>query len=665
MSQYQSIPESEIHFSMMEYLDNSQECLVGLDLNFRLDYFNKSIEKLTKKKLPDGLVLGLNFIDVLKLENHQLADAVTENLDKVLQEKSASEFELHYISDQGFRYYKIQIHPIIKSETVQGFICKIGYNSEDFLRLRLEKLLNDFKSTLFEATNEENLLWLICEDILSNLFLEDAIIFMKSQDQLISKAVFGSKLKGHRQMDRELYIELGKGIVGSVASSGTPEMVNNTSEDSRYIKEHFQAGSEIALPIISQENEVLGVINCESSSKNFFRKIHLEILNSVAEITAQKIGQIRKVDELRISKEYNKAVLNSTPNSYILFGRDKNVLSLNRTAKEDLPRFSGREVDLGSSYETLIHPKYKDEFSQLFDACLTGERCQIEKKISEPEEEDSWVRLIFSPATNDDNEIFGVALNMQNISAEKLAQSLILEKNESLELANKELDKVIYSVSHDLRAPVSNVIGLSSLIEYDTDIKEIKEYNSLIQSSMRRMDNFIKNVLAYSRNSKVEPHYELENVEDLFDGIIQDHSYMKEIGNIQFEMQLDCKNVITDHQRLSVILSNLISNAIKYHDSSKEKQWIKLSCYSDELNVIFKVEDNGLGIEEENLSKLFNMYYMVNAMERSSGIGLYILKDTLKLMHGNIEAQSKVGQGSCFRISLPKIFPEEITAKTD
>lgn len=665
MTEYQPLKEASLQSDFLDFLNKAKESILSLDVDFRINYFNKSSEDLLKKYFPNGIKKGQNIIDTLNKENSSLADFWAKNLNLVAQKKETHYFEVNNTSDEGFRHFKVQIHPVIRDEVLHGFICRVENDSEFYLKLRLEKLLNDFKSKLFTTTSEDQLLWSICEDILSNLYLEDAIIFMKSGNLLVSKSVFGSKLKGHRTIDSELSLEIGKGIVGSVAISKEPELINDTSIDSRYFKDHFEAGSEIALPIVSLENELIGVINCESSSRNFFRGIHLEILSNVAEITAQKIDQLRKVEQLRVSREYNKAVLNSTPTSYLLLGRDKSILSLNKLARKVLPIYSGSKVAVGSSYTSVIPEKYQDEFCFHFEACLNGEVISLERKINDPDEEECWIKFIFSPAVNSDDEIFGVTLNIKNISSEKLAQRLMQEKNESLEMANKELDKVIYSVSHDLRAPVSNVIGLSTLIDVETELKEIKEYNALIQSSMRRMDNFIKNVLAYSRNSKVEPHYELEDLEDMLDGIIQDHSYMKGIGDIQFELDLKCKELITDHQRLSVILSNLISNAVKYHDPKKEKQWVKLRCHSDDMNIIIEVEDNGLGIEEENLSKLFNMYYMVNSMERSSGIGLYILKDSLKLLHGNIEARSKVGEGSCFSISLPKISKEDLEKSED
>ena len=660
MTRYEPIGDNVLHSTILQFLDNAEECIVCLDLDYRLTYFNNSSSILLKKHLPEGVEIGHGFIDVLAMENLSLSEAWLRNLAIVAKEREVHKFDTSYISDQGFSHFNVSVQPILLDGQHQGYMARVDNDSEAFLRMRLEKLMNDFKSKLFSTSDEEDLLWCITEDILSQLFLEDAIIFMKSGTSLHSKAVFGSKLRGKRKINSQLSIEIGHGIVGSVAETKCAEFVNDTTIDSRYFKDHFEASSEIALPIISLENELLGVINCESGTKNFFRKIHLEILSNVAEIAAQKIDQIRKVDQLKISKEYKKAVLDSTPTSYLLFGKNKTILSLNKLAKNALPSYSGSSIDIGSSYTSVIREKYQEEFCQLFEACIKGEVIQLEKDISEEGEENCWIKFIFSPAINSEEEIFGVTLNIQNISSDKLAQTLMQERNNTLELANKELDKVIYSVSHDLRAPVSNVIGLSSLIDFDTDLKEIKEYNSLIQSSMRRMDNFIKNILAFSRNSKVEPHYQNENVSELLDGIIQDHSYMKGIGDIQFEIDISCKEIITDHQRLSVILSNLISNAIKYHDSEKEKQWIKLSCYCDEMNVVFKVEDNGQGIEEENLSQLFNMYYMVNAMERSSGIGLYILKDTLKLMHGNIEAKSTVGEGSCFTIYLPKITEEAL-----
>jgi signal transduction histidine kinase len=112
--------------------------------------------------------------------------------------------------------------------------------------------------------------------------------------------------------------------------------------------------------------------------------------------------------------------------------------------------------------------------------------------------------------------------------------------------------------------------------------------------------------------------------------------------------------VETDPTRLQTVLSNLLSNAIRYHDSRKEKKFIQLSCQQTNQSFSLSIEDNGQGIDPEYQKRIFEMFFRANESSQGSGLGLYIVKETIAKLSGSIQLQSVPREGSTFTINLPR-----------
>ena len=114
--------------------------------------------------------------------------------------------------------------------------------------------------------------------------------------------------------------------------------------------------------------------------------------------------------------------------------------------------------------------------------------------------------------------------------------------------------------------------------------------------------------------------------------------------------------VETDANRMQTILSNLISNAIRYHDHRKENKFIQLSCQQREESFSLHIEDNGQGIDPQYQKRVFDMFFRANENSQGSGLGLYIVKETIDKLSGSIQLQSVPREGSTFTIKFPKAF---------
>lgn len=250
---------------------------------------------------------------------------------------------------------------------------------------------------------------------------------------------------------------------------------------------------------------------------------------------------------------------------------------------------------------------------------------------------------------------FMVDRSEEEIQEKNLIENELKIQNELLTKTNKELDHFVYSVSHDLRAPLSSILGLTNIYSMTDNMEERKSINKMIQARVNDLDSFIKEVLDYSRNErlrlKISPTYPKATVDKIVDSL----NYMTGFDQVIIENKIDPSlEIKTDPERLQVIFTNLIANSINYRDSSKDMSTITLDAQRAEDYWQFKVRDNGIGIEEIHRDKIFEMFYRANEDNPSgSGLGLYIVKETVSRLKGSIKVESQFGDGTTFIIEIP------------
>ncbi|RZJ51513.1 MAG: PAS domain-containing sensor histidine kinase [Flavobacterium sp.] len=244
-----------------------------------------------------------------------------------------------------------------------------------------------------------------------------------------------------------------------------------------------------------------------------------------------------------------------------------------------------------------------------------------------------------------------------DISDRKKAETNLEKRNRELIKTNSELDRFVYSVSHDLRSPLTSILGLISFIETESKEIDTLKHAELIRISINRLDDFIKNILSYSRNNRTGLEVVQMPINEMMLDIVDSLQRMKEAKGIRFEIEIkEQKPFYTDKLRFTTILKNLISNAIKYHKINETDRFVKIFGYSDHENLHFSIEDNGIGIDSAYHEKIFEMFFRLSGKD-GSGIGLYIVKDAVEILQGSIEVQSEKGTGTKFNIKLKNLKP--------
>lgn len=252
-------------------------------------------------------------------------------------------------------------------------------------------------------------------------------------------------------------------------------------------------------------------------------------------------------------------------------------------------------------------------------------------------------------------------INQQRRSyLEKLVEQRTAElqrANEELKTRNSELDRFVYSASHDLSAPLKSLLGLINIARMENPPAAHIGYLKMMEMSVKRMENFIKDVINYSRNARVAVSYQRIDLKKLIDTIISDHQYSANFSSIDFRVDVQVTSeLVSDEMRLKIILNNLVSNAIKFQVTRDGRQpYIEIHVSEQPTHFVLKVSDNGQGIPPQMVDKVFDMFFRATDSVQGSGLGLYILKESVHKLEGKVEVSSVLGEGTIFTVVLPKI----------
>jgi signal transduction histidine kinase len=249
---------------------------------------------------------------------------------------------------------------------------------------------------------------------------------------------------------------------------------------------------------------------------------------------------------------------------------------------------------------------------------------------------------------------FMIMLNESaEVDLQKLAEEINL-KNKDLEKTNAELDRFLYSTSHDLRSPLASIRGLINVARYDTSDEKMLSYFEKMTERIDRLEHFIKDIIDYSKNTRTDLRLEKVDIRMLVNEVNENLKYVEGAREIRFTYEQNVEHtVLVDRTRLLIILHNLLANAIKYHDFTKPDRWIKVTANNDRDRIELIIADNGQGIAEEHQEKIFEMFYRGTVKSGGSGLGLFIVKQAVEKINGTIKVQSSPGQGTSFVVSFP------------
>lgn len=400
-----------------------------------------------------------------------------------------------------------------------------------------------------------------------------------------------------------------------------------------------------------------------------------EAFNYMAERLSDTINDLKH--RMETLNQYNHIVSSSTDlmallnQNFVYIAANLSYCNAFQLKPEELIGSSSRDIFGEDFFEKVIKPHAV--------ACLEGKPVNHSSWFHFPGVGKRYMEINYYPYTLAGGEIKGFVVNGRDITDRKRTKEALFKKN-------KELENYLYVASHDLKTPLVNIQGFSQRLQKQVNIikksisadllklesrsreqvdkimdEGVPQTLDFIFSNVEKIDNLINGLLQISRTGRVKISPQNVNIKQLFEKIIRSLTFQieKSNGKVTIEDLPDCYG---DAVQLNQLFSNIITNALKYRDKSRPLI-ISISGKIDHEKVIYKIEDTGIGIEQKNLEKIWDVFYRVDPLsaEAGEGIGLSIVKRISEKHKGDVRVESEKGKGSSFYIELHKdFFSEEL-----
>lgn len=504
--------------------------------------------------------------------------------------------------------------------------------------------------TLIEAEISNSLMegkgfFAIIRDVTASKKIEAELIASKEQLRLFiehspaSLAMFDTEMRYIATSRRWLvdYGIAGQDVIGKTHYEVFPE-----------IREEWKAVHQRCLKGAIEKSEEDSFLRSDGSVEWLHWEIH------PWQTSSKKIGGIimftEVITERKKATERFKNQFENSPDIILYINKYLKIEAINRGLPgEKLEDFVGMD-----SVEILPEESREIGRETLLKCFATNESQEIENVIRNGR----WVRSRIIPISSN-GEVTHVMIIATDITEKKEYEDELVRYNEELKKTNAELDRFVYSASHDLRAPLKSILGLVNITTKDVKEKDeggnqkLLERLAMLNTSATKLDHFIEDILDYSRNARMEPERNEIAFADLVNDVKGNFRFIDN-GKVDFKITINSdEKFFTDRKRLSIVLNNIISNAYKYSDKTKENSFINVIFTCDKNKATIVIKDNGIGIAESDKEKIFDMFYRSASMSTGSGLGLYIVKEAVQKLNGKYSVNSELGVGSEFHIEIP------------
>jgi PAS domain S-box-containing protein len=283
--------------------------------------------------------------------------------------------------------------------------------------------------------------------------------------------------------------------------------------------------------------------------------------------------------------------------------------------------------------------------------------------------EPRYVDFVYQPLRGEHEQTTGVLAFILDVTDKVTARQQVQHLNETLQATNErlrrtnaDLDTFVYTASHDLKAPITNIEGLVDALRTHLPAAQptslVPQLLAMMQEAVERFQATIGQLTDVSRlHHLLDQEAEVVDLEDLVEGVRLDLAPLFEVAGTQLAIDLAaCPTVHFLAKNLRSILYNLLSNAVKYRAPGRPSV-VQLRCTCTASHIQLAVQDNGLGLSEQQQARLFVLFKRLHDHVEGSGVGLYMVKRIVENAGGTITVQSQLGVGSTFNISLPRMRP--------
>jgi len=491
-------------------------------------------------------------------------------------------------------------------------------------------------------------------DKANNYLIESIKIQQKIEDrsgEIVSLTSLGRIFINKKEYDKAIeYLQRALKLAEKIKSKDYLYEINGYLSNCYKYKNDYQKALKYFTHFYEIKNKVFS-----EQSENILKNLQVTYKLESLEEEIQKLKNLEienSLSELTSALDVSEIISRTDTNGAITYVND-NFCSICGYKSEEL---------IGKNLRIFNSGYHQKEFyEKLWKNLLQGKAWKGEIKNKSKEGKFYWLDTTIVPLFDANKKLIEFLTISQDITKRKEAEEKInsqfieLEKtNAELGRTNSELDKFVYRASHDLRAPLTSIMGLIELTKSEKKSKDIHDNLDMIKKSINRLDRFVIDIINYYRNSKAEVKKEKIDFNSIIKETFEDLMYIEGAEKIKTNVRINERDsYYSDKSKIKVIFNNLISNAIRYSKPQSKNPFVDVNVSISKDTIIIQVKDNGVGIDKKYIDKIFDMFFKNSNSSYSSGLGLYILKETVNKLNGTASVESELNKGSSFNIQLP------------
>ncbi|WP_295667916.1 PAS domain-containing sensor histidine kinase [uncultured Mucilaginibacter sp.] len=619
MSVHVQVPDSikklaAAHQDLMLFFNAMDEVFFSVDMiNVKVIQISNGCEKLYGHKASEFLENNRLWFELIHPDDKHLVDGEEEILQR--GEKVSKQYRI-IRKDKTVRWVENKVVPCLDE---MGRLTRVDGITRDITDSKAAEEKHRQSETWYRQIVEsaQEGIWTIDENEKTNFVNKKmADILGYSPNEVLGKELYDF-------MDEE----------GKAYAIACMERRRRGSKENLDIRYKTKTGEDVwanisANPIIDETGKYKGA------------------LAMVTDITQRKLDE----EAIKKSEANLRTIFDNTDSSYILFDADMKILSFNALADRYSIQQNSKKLEVGKRVRDYFTAERWPFIKEMLDGVAKGEAISYEISYQRGDRTTQWnnVRWLAVKDKNDQN--WGFILANKDITETKTAALERERITADLIQHIKDLEQFTYIISHNLRAPVANIIGLSEmLMEEDLNQAEKQEVVERISLSIKNMDTVIQdlNQILQAReltNEKKEKIYFMDLVTAIKTSINNTVVGKK----VQFNCQFDVDSIFSIRSYLYSILYNLSSNSIKYCKPGIAPV-ITIESHQLKNKVELRFKDNGKGIDLlKNASDLFGLYKRFDTTTEGKGMGLFMVKTQVEAIGGTIKVKSKLGEGTEF-----------------
>ncbi|HYG37384.1 MAG TPA: PAS domain S-box protein [Cytophagales bacterium] len=617
--QQELLTESELFYKSI--VQNGPDAFAVIDSKGLFTYVSPPIKKSLGYS-PEELI-GTSILNYIKEDDIGLTKEIYNN---VIAHKSIPKVEIRMRHKDGKPLY-IEINPSLKipESPDEGLILSIWDVTE---RKEQEKRLRELQEEqarakawfqkLAETTPDFITIWDLSKD--------KPVYFNKEKP-------FGVEIQ---KIIKDIY------FIESVHPEDRERVITHR-ENLR--KSHYALPSEIEYRIKFRNNEWDWIYNRYNLMEKDKQGNPVLILIAVTVITEKR----KVLQALEESRGRLLALIENTSDSIWSIDRNYNLTAFNSGFIQRHKYYYDKIPQVGQNAFIYSSEEENEYWLNIYSKVFEGQSIS-EDLFYNLKNNPIYFEVLANPILGKKGKVEGVTCFLRDVTEKKLSET-------ELKRANFELDSFVYRASHDMMAPLRSILGLVEIVKMEKNRSEQYRFLDLIGKSVSKLDVFIRDLTAFSRNSRLPTVSTAIDFQTIIESTIEDLAFMPNAGRLNITIEVRQKSEFcSDPARIDIIFHNLISNAIKYQRLHIDDSQLHISVHSDENEAEIVVKDNGMGIKAEYIGKIFDMFFRASEESYGSGLGLYILKQVVEKLHGRIEnVESGLGAGTTFVIVLANL----------